>query len=56
MRYYVTMVLWRVSKCALMPDQAVSVHRLAARVIRAGLAQQERLGPAGRTAATVATP
>ena len=32
--------------------QAVSVHRLAARVIRAGLAQQERLGPAGRTAAS----
>ena len=31
--------------------QAVSVHRLAARVIRAGLAQQERLGPAARTAA-----
>ena len=31
--------------------QAVSVHRLAARVIRAGLAQQERLGPTARTAA-----
>ena len=31
--------------------QAVSVHRLAARVIRAGLAQQERLGPVARTAA-----
>jgi len=31
--------------------QAVSVHRLAARVIRAGLAQQERLGPAARMAA-----
>jgi tetratricopeptide (TPR) repeat protein len=32
--------------------QAVSVHRLAARVIRAGLAQQGRLGPAGRAAAS----
>jgi tetratricopeptide (TPR) repeat protein len=32
--------------------QAVSVHRLAARVIRAGLAQQGRLGPAGRVAAS----
>ena len=31
--------------------QAVSVHRLAARVIRAGLARQERLGPACRVAA-----
>jgi len=32
--------------------QAVSVHRLAARVIRAGLAQQGRLGPAGQVAAS----
>ena len=31
--------------------QAVSVHRLAARVIRAGLARQGRLGPACRAAA-----
>ena len=31
--------------------RAVSVHRLAARVIRAGLARQGRLGPAGRAAA-----
>ena len=32
--------------------QAVSVHRLAARVIRAGLARQGRLGPACRVAAS----
>ncbi len=32
--------------------QAVSVHRLAARVIRAGLARQGRLGPACRAAAS----
>jgi tetratricopeptide (TPR) repeat protein len=32
--------------------QAVSVHRLAARVIRAGLARHGRLGPACRTAAS----
>jgi tetratricopeptide (TPR) repeat protein len=32
--------------------QAVSVHRLAARVIRAGLAQQGRLGPVCRAAAS----
>ena len=32
--------------------QAVSVHRLAAQVIRAGLARQERLGPACRVAAS----
>ena len=32
--------------------QAVSVHRLAAQVIRAGLARQGRLGPAGRVAAS----
>jgi tetratricopeptide (TPR) repeat protein len=32
--------------------QAVSVHRLAAQVIRAGLARQERLGPACRAAAS----
>ena len=33
-------------------SQAVSVHRLAARVIRAGLARQGRLGPACRAAAS----
>ena len=33
-------------------SQAVSVHRLAARVIRAGLAQQGRLGPVCRAAAS----
>jgi tetratricopeptide (TPR) repeat protein len=32
--------------------QVVSVHRLAARVIRAGLARQGRLGPASRVAAS----